>query len=157
MAQKRRKLAQHALSHGSHAFTHTLTSTQLQPCGAKHQLSYYFSGHAGSFSVSVFHGTLTWNTGSLSCVRDHSCACAYTQGLGTPTASQHNICDSEKLTNFSCTPDGIRTSVLWVSSPTLYQLRHPRYWSAQSADVTNKSGPFNLMLHFTLSGFVFCQ
>ena len=33
---KRHELAQHALSHGSHAFTHTLTSTQLQP-----RCSYY--------------------------------------------------------------------------------------------------------------------
>ena len=46
-------------------------------------------------------------------------------GLGTPTASQHNIFDSEKLTNLSCAADGIRTSVLWISSPTLYQLSHP--------------------------------
>ena len=38
---ERRELAQHARSRGSHAFTHTLTSTQLQPLGAKRQLSYY--------------------------------------------------------------------------------------------------------------------
>ena len=25
------------------------------------------------------------------CIRDHSYACVYTQGLGTPTVSQHNI------------------------------------------------------------------
>ena len=49
----------------------------------------------------------TWTTGSLTCVRDHSCVCLYTRGLGTPTASQHNIFDSEKLTNFPCAPDGI--------------------------------------------------
>ena len=42
MAQKRRELAHHAHSRGSHAFTHTLTSTQSQPrCCAKRQLSYY--------------------------------------------------------------------------------------------------------------------
>ena len=41
----------------------------------------------------------------------------HTRGLGTPTASQH-IFDSEKLTIFSCAPDGIRTSGLW-------QLTHP--------------------------------
>ena len=34
---------------------------------------------------------------SLLCVRQHSYACVYTQGLGTPTASQHNIFDLEKL------------------------------------------------------------
>ena len=36
---KRREMAQHAHSHKSHAFTHTLTSTQLQPHCAKRQLS----------------------------------------------------------------------------------------------------------------------
>ena len=69
--------------------------------------------HAGSrFRVSVIHRTLTWTTESLTCVRDHSYACVYTRGLGTPTASQHNIFDSGKtLTNFSCAADarGIRT------------------------------------------------
>ena len=39
---KRRKLAQHAHMDGTHiAYTHTLTSTQLQPLSAKRQLSYY--------------------------------------------------------------------------------------------------------------------
>ena len=33
----------------------------------------------------------------LGAVHEHSCACVYTRGLGTPTASQHNIFDSEKL------------------------------------------------------------
>ena len=37
---QRHELAQHAHSRGSHTFTHTLTSTQLQPHCAKHQLSY---------------------------------------------------------------------------------------------------------------------
>ena len=34
------------------------------------------------------------------------------RGLGTPTTNQHNILDSEKLSQFffSCTPDGVRTS-----------------------------------------------
>ena len=35
---KRRELVQHGHSHGSHAFTHTVTSTQLQPRGAKRRL-----------------------------------------------------------------------------------------------------------------------
>ena len=38
---KRRELAQHAHSHGLHAFTHTLVSTQLQPLFTKRQLNYY--------------------------------------------------------------------------------------------------------------------
>ena len=33
--------------------------------------------HAGSFRVSIIHRTLTWSTGSLTCVRDHSYACVY--------------------------------------------------------------------------------
>ena len=122
---KRCELSQRAHSHWSHAFTHTLTSTQLQPRVVKHQLSYYFSVHAWSFPVSVIHQALTWTTGSLSSLRDYSCACIYTQGLGTLTANQHNIFDSETLTNLSCAPGEIRTSVLWISSLTIYQLNHP--------------------------------
>ena len=56
--------------------------------------------HAGSFCVSVIHPTLTWTTGSLTCVRDHSCVHVYTWGLGTLTAIQHSIFDSEKFTFF---------------------------------------------------------
>ena len=93
--------AQHAHSHGAHAFTHTLKSTQLQLHCAKRQFSYCFSVLAGSFHVSIIHWTLTWTIGSLSCIRDHSCVCVYTQGLSTPTASQHNIFESEKLTQDS--------------------------------------------------------
>jgi hypothetical protein len=54
---KRRELAQHAHSRGSHAFTHTLTSTQLQPRGAKRQLSYY-----RIWNRFLFEGT--WGRGS---------------------------------------------------------------------------------------------
>ena len=53
--------------------------------------------HAGSFRVSVIRRTLTWTTGSLTCVRDHSHACVYTRALGTPTTSQHNIFHSGNL------------------------------------------------------------
>ena len=49
---------------------------------------------------AVIHRTLTWTTWYLTCVRDHSDACVYTRGVGTPTASQQNIFDSEKLTFF---------------------------------------------------------
>ena len=52
----------------------------------------------------------------------------YTQGIGTPTASQHNIFDSEKLSQIFLvllTQTGVRTSGLWISSPTFYQLSHP--------------------------------
>ena len=49
-----------------------------------------------SFCVSAIHQTLTWTTGSSTCVCDHSYVCVYTWGLVTPTASQHNIFYSEK-------------------------------------------------------------
>ena len=113
----------HTLMDRTHSLTH-FTSTQLQPRGTKRQISYYFSVHAGSFRVSASYRSLTWTTGSLMCVRDHSCACEYTRGLGTPTASQFTVFHWEKLTHFSFAPVGIRTFVLWISSPTLYQLNH---------------------------------
>ena len=86
--------------------------------------------HAGSFRASAIHRTLTWTTGSLTCIRDHSLACVYTRGFwGTPTASQHNIFDSEKLSQVvSCASVGVRTAghgIHWISRPTLYQLSHP--------------------------------
>ena len=66
--------------------------------------------HIGLFRVSIIHRTMTWTTGSLTCVRDYSYACVYTRGLiGTSTASRHNIIDSKKLTHFACAPDWIRT------------------------------------------------
>ena len=38
------------------------------------------------------HRTLTWTSGSLTGIRNHSYACVYTtREVGTPTASQHNI------------------------------------------------------------------
>ena len=45
-------------------------------------------------------------------LHDHSYVHVHTQGLGTPTASQHNnIFDSEKFTNISCAPDGFELVV----------------------------------------------
>ena len=133
---KRRELAQHAHSHGSQTFTHTLTSTQtstqLQPRGAKRQLSYYFSVHAGSFRVSVIQRTLTWTTGSLSCVH------LYTRGgwAHTPTSSQHNILDYEKLKRFSCAPDEIPTSVLWIFESDALPIEPPRHPRKNKKGVT---------------------
>ena len=37
-------------------------------------LSVKLKVHAGSFCVSVIHQILTWTTGSVTCIRDHSCA-----------------------------------------------------------------------------------
>ena len=47
--------------------------------------------------------------------------------LSTQTASQHNIFDSEKLSQICLvllTQTRVRTLGLWISSPTLYQLSH---------------------------------
>ena len=51
----------------------------------------------------------TW---SFLCVR-----ILYTRGLGTPTASQHNIFDSKKITIVYCASNagGVRTSGLWIA------------------------------------------
>ena len=65
--------------------------------------------HAGFFCVSVIHQTLTWTTGSL---RDHSYACVYTQGLGTPTASLHNIFYSKTHKFFLCFWQGLNLGSL---------------------------------------------
>ena len=56
--------------------------------------------------------------------RDDSYVCVYTQGLGKPTASQHNMFDSKKL-SLSCARDGVRTSGHGILSPMLYWLSHP--------------------------------
>ena len=116
---KRCELVQHTHSHGSHAFIHTLTLTQLQPHGVKRQLSYYFSVYAGSFGVSVIHQTLTWTTGSLSCVLIilvHAC----THGGWTHRQQVSRTFLTRK------------NSLIFHSilrpldpSPTLYQLSHP--------------------------------
>ena len=59
--------------------------------------------HVGSFCVSIIHPTPIWTTGSLTCVRDHY-MCVYSPGLDTPTVSQHNIFDLEKLVKFFIMP-----------------------------------------------------
>ena len=79
--------------------------------------------HAGSFIIFVIHRTLTWTTGSLMCVRDHSYACVYTRGsVGHTDSESAQQFDSENSHNvlYYCAPDagGIRTSGLWISSPT---------------------------------------
>ena len=57
--------------------------------------------HAGSFCLSVIHRTLTWTTGSLTCVRDHSYACVYTRGgVGHKDSESAQHFDSEKHSQF---------------------------------------------------------
>ena len=104
---------------------------------------------AGSYRVSTTHRTLTWTTWALTCVRDHSYACVYTRGLGTPTASQHNICYSEKLSQIFLgllTQTGFEPRVFWISSPTFYQLSHPvtrkdRYLMFYAQSTAKGQGP----------------
>ena len=50
--------------------------------------------HAGYFIVSVIYRTLIWTTGFLTCVRDHSYACVYTQGLGIPSRKYPSLIHS---------------------------------------------------------------
>ena len=62
------------------------------------------------------------------CIRDHSYARVYTWGLDTLTTSRYILEEfSEKLTHFSCAPDGVKTLCLWISSPSLYQFGHPDF------------------------------
>ena len=97
--------------------------------------------HAGSCRVSEIHRTLTWTTGSLTCVglRDHSYACLHTRGLGNDTDSEsaQHFWLGKKLTHFSYAHDGVGTRVTdgchRVSSPTFcfvivnrLMLRHSR-------------------------------
>ena len=86
--------------------------------------------HAGSLRVSVIHRLLTWTTGCWTWVRDHSYACVYIHtGVEHTDSESAQHFDSEKkpLTSCLCAPDGIRTSGLWISSATLYQLSHTRH------------------------------
>ena len=96
--------------------THSLTHLQCF-IHSYNQLSYYFWVHAGSFHVSVIHQTLTWTTGSLTCVHDHYCVyvtmCthrgwAHRQCVRTTVLTRKN---SQK--NYSA-PNGIWTFVLWI-------------------------------------------
>ena len=117
----RRRTQTDAHLHGSHAaFTHTLTSTQLQPLCTKCQLNSYFSVHAGSFRVSVIHQTLTWTTGSLTCICDHSCdVYVHTEVGHTDSESEHFLLwKTHKF--FLCSWRDLN-----LHPPTLYQLSHP--------------------------------
>ena len=71
--------------------------------------------------LSVMHWTLTWTTWSLTCVRDHSCACIYTRGVGHSAGESAQHFWIEKTYNFFyCAPDGIRTCPFgsWVRRST---------------------------------------
>ena len=67
------------------------------------------------FCVSVIYQTLslTWTTGSVTCVCDHSYACIIliVNTHGTPTVSQHYIFTRKNSLSFSCAPGQIWTRV----------------------------------------------
>ena len=75
------------------------------------------------FLVSVIHRTLTWTTGALSltCVHD-----SYVYVILIMCACTHgDLAHWQRGSTFSCAPDGVQTSGLWISSLMLYQLSHP--------------------------------
>ena len=87
--------------------------------------------HAGYFHVSVTQETdnmdyriLTMRTRDRTYriltmrTRDLVDACVYTWGLGTPTASQHNLLTRKSSWSFSCAHNGIQILNIWISSPT---------------------------------------
>ena len=90
-------------------------------------INYNYKVHAGSFCVSVIHQNLTWmmdysifnqHTRSFLCVHMHNWGWAHWQQASTSFLT-------ENPQFFSRAPDAIWTSVLWISSLTLYQLSHP--------------------------------
>ena len=87
--------------------------------------------HAGSFRVSVIHQTLTWITGSLTCVRGHcSYACVYKQGGWAHRQCVGTTFLTRKNTNFSGAKciNRVQTRGHWcqgILSRTLYPLSHP--------------------------------
>ena len=104
--------------------------------------------HVGSFRVSIIHRTLRWTTGSLTCVRDHSYACVYTRGSWAHLQRVSTTFLTRKKTshtNVSCAPatDGVRTSGLWISSPTLSELGHAPPPSCHGTGCRHQTGNEN--------------
>ena len=65
---------------------------------------------------------------SLTCVRDHSYACMYTQGLGTPRLRcQHNIFDSEKLISVFLVLQMAFELGWWNAESDVLPIEAPRY------------------------------
>ena len=99
-----------------------LTGIRLHPPQERHYP--VLQVHAGYVRVSAIHTALTFTTGSVTCVRDHSYACV---GHTDSESAQHFGLGKTNYHKCSYAPDtfGIRTSGLWISSPTLYQRSHP--------------------------------
>ena len=64
----------------SHTYINTVTTMW---CEAPAQLLVF----SACWVFSCFCQTLTWTAGSLTCVREHSCACVYTQQWGTDSTT----------------------------------------------------------------------
>ena len=142
---KRCELAQHAHTWITCIHSH-FTSTRYNHVVRNASSAINFSVRAGSFRVPVIYRTLTWTTGSLTCVRGHACACVYTQGLGTPTAAcQHNIFYSEKLQKkFLCSwrdsnlrPLDLESHALPIEPPRPRSLAHTRTHSRFSLSTSS--------------------
>ena len=112
---KRLELTQHAHSCGpSHAFTHTPTSTQLQPRCAKRQLSYY-----RMWNQTLFEGT--WGRGSKP---------EYLEKTDSLPANQYYIFWGENPTSWmeiEPSPSNIGDRISWArargaSDPLSYRL-----------------------------------
>ena len=101
---------------------------EMQPQQSHYPTLINYKVHAGSFFVSVIHNILTWTTGSLkkrtwSFLRVRIC----TRGVGgTPTASQHDNFDSEKLSQIALVLlTGFEPRIFGSWVPMLYPLSHP--------------------------------
>ena len=95
--------------------------------------------HAGSFRVFVIHRTPTWTTGSLTCVRDHSCAC-YTHG-GWAHRQRVSTFLTRKNSQFVLVLlTGFEPRSFGSLSPTVYQVSHPvTPYSRSGASISYRS------------------
>ena len=83
------------------------------------------------------------------------CVHIYTQGVGhTDNESTQQFWLEKTSTIFCCAPEGVRTSGLWISNPTLSQLSHPvtpLVWNEnEQRSVKNLPKPTITKLHFSL-------
>ena len=82
-----------------------------------------FPVHAGSFRVSVIHRTLTWTTGYLTCVRDHS-------------NIKHSLCFPTQVAclinhKLSCLWCILFQKTLWINSCSCHSTRSCLWRSCQ--------------------------
>ena len=124
---KCRELAQHAHSHISHAFTHTLTSTQLQPCGAQllvFSAYWVFSCFRNPLNSDMVYRIFIVRTRSFLCLRVHT-------GFGhTDSESAQHFRLGKTRNFFLCAPDGILTIVLWIRVRHVYLSISPQWGTA---------------------------